>query len=65
MAKTQTFADKAAKAAREKGSKCHTCDTLLQPLLMIETGVNPKTNSYKFFQKRVSVCKCNEKEIFG
>jgi hypothetical protein len=65
MAKQQSFADKAAKAAMQKGVKCPKCETVRQPVLHIETVMNPKTNSHKFLQKRVSVCKCNEKEIFG
>ncbi len=65
MAKAQSFADKAAKAAMQKGAKCPKCDAILQPILLVETGLSAKTKSYKFAQKRVSICKCNEKEIYG
>jgi hypothetical protein len=65
MAKQQSFADKAMKAAMQKGVKCPKCEGIRQSILNIETVLNPKTNSYKFLQKHVNVCKCNEKEIYG
>ena len=65
MAKQQTFADKAAKSAREKGSKCQKCDTLKQPLLIIQSVPSKKTKAMSFLKKRVALCKCNEKEIYG
>lgn len=65
MAKQQTFADKAAKAAKDKGARCPKCDTIKQPLLMVESVPNPKTKAMSFLKKRVAVCKCNEQEIYG
>jgi len=65
MAKQQSFADKAAKSAREKGSRCPKCDTIKQPLLIVQSVPSKKTKSMSFLKKRVAVCKCNEKEIYG
>jgi len=65
MAKTQTFADKASKAAKDKGARCEKCDTIKQPLLMVIGMPSSKTKSTSFVKKRVAVCKCNEKEIYG
>jgi hypothetical protein len=65
MAKATSFAEKAAKAAREKGKKCPKCETVLTPILYVDTVLNKKNNSHKFLQKRMVYCKCNEKEIFG
>jgi hypothetical protein len=65
MAKQQSFADKAAKSAREKGSRCPKCDTIKQPLLIVQSVPSKKTKSMSFLKKRVALCKCNEKEIYG
>jgi len=65
MAKQQSFADKASKAAKDKGARCPQCDTIKQPLLVIQSVPNEKTKSTSFIKKRVAVCKCNEKEIYG
>jgi hypothetical protein len=65
MAKQQSFADKASKAAKDKGAKCPKCDTIKSPLLLIQAVPNEKTKAMSFLKKRVSVCKCNEKEIYG
>lgn len=65
MAKQQSFADKAAKAAAIKGSKCPTCGTIFQPILMVSSERSKVTASWKFNERRVQVCKCNEKEVFA
>jgi hypothetical protein len=64
MAKQQSFADKAAKAATEKGVKCPVCGTTLQPVLMVTSEKSRGRGSWKFNERRVQVCKCNEKEIY-
>jgi uncharacterized OB-fold protein len=65
MAKQQSFAEKAAKAGLERGVKCPKCGTTLQPILYISSERNQKSGAYRFSQKRVQVCKCNEKMIYG
>jgi hypothetical protein len=65
MAKQQTFADKAAKSAAMKGSKCPVCGTIYQPILLVKSERMEAKGSWKFNERRVQVCKCNEKQIYG
>ncbi len=65
MAKQQTFADKATKAAAIKGSKCPVCGVIYQPVLMVSSERSRTTSSWKFNEHRVQVCKCNEKEVYA
>jgi hypothetical protein len=65
MAKTQSFADKATKAAAMKGAKCPTCGGIYQPLLVISSERSKVSSSIKFNERRVQVCKCNEKQIYS
>jgi hypothetical protein len=64
MAKVQTFADKAAKAAMQHGKKCSVCGAIKQPLLLVSSEPS-KHGSIRFSHRRVQVCKCNEKEIYS
>ena len=63
MAKQQTFAEKAAKAAVH-GKKCPKCGTIKQPILFV-TSEPSKHGSVRFSHKRVNVCQCNEKEVYA
>ena len=65
MAKATTFAEKVAKAAAEKGRKCPNCNTTLTPMLMITSEQSRTPGIWKFKQRRVQACKCNEKAIYG
>lgn len=64
MAKVQTFADKAAKAASQPGKKCPKCGAIKQPILHVHSEPS-KHGSVRFGHRRVQVCKCNEKAIFS
>jgi uncharacterized OB-fold protein len=65
MAKQQSFADKAMKAAQMKGSKCPVCGTVFQPILMVSSERSRAGSSWKFNEHRVQVCKCNEKQVYA
>lgn len=65
MAKQQSFADKATKAAQMKGSKCPTCGTIFQPILMVSSEWSTVSSTWKFNERRVQVCKCNEKQVYA
>jgi uncharacterized OB-fold protein len=65
MAKQQSFADKASKAALMKGSKCPVCGTVFQPILMVTSERSKVGKSWKFNERRVQVCKCNEKQVYA
>ena len=65
MAKTTSFAEKAAKAmAGKKGSECPKCGEILQNVLVISAEKSEKS-TYKYNQHFVKVCKCNEKEVYA
>ncbi|MEK7670119.1 MAG: hypothetical protein AAB330_02645 [Bacteroidota bacterium] len=64
MAKQQDFAEKARKAAQERGVKCAKCGALKVPTLYVQS-VPSAHGSYRFNRQRVQICKCNEKEIYG
>ncbi len=63
MAKTQSFADKATKAAQMKGAKCPVCGTIFQPIKLVSS--EHAASGWKFNEHRVQLCKCNEKEIYS
>ena len=65
MAKQQSFADKAAKAAAQKGSKCPVCGTIFIPLLYVSSEPSKTGGNVKFNERRVNVCKCNEKTVYN
>ncbi len=65
MAKQQSFADKAAKAAMIKGSKCPHCGEIFQPILMVTSEKSSAKATWKFNERRVQVCKCNEKQVYA
>ena len=64
MAKQQTFADKAMKAAIQHGKKCPKCGAIKQPILYVVSEPS-KHGSIRFSHRRVQICKCNEKEVYA
>ena len=56
MAKQQSFADKAQKAAQMKGAKCPVCGTIFQPVLMVSSERSRSGASWKFNERRIEVC---------
>ncbi len=65
MAKQQSFADKATKAAQMKGAKCPVCGTIYQPIKLVTSERSTTGPNWKFSERRVQLCKCNEKEIYS
>ncbi len=49
---------------KEKGVKCTVCGTLKVPTLYVN-ATKSANNSYRFNKRLVSVCKCNEKEVYA
>ena len=61
--KQRTFADK---LRREKQVvHCPKCGGAVQPIFHVKSEWSERTNSWKFKQKLVKVCKCNQKEVYG
>jgi hypothetical protein len=65
MARAQSFADKAAKSAQVKGKKCPVCDTVFQPVLLVSSDRSKVTTGWKFSERRIQICKCNEKQFYS
>ena len=66
MAKDQSFAAKVAKAAAsEKGNHCPTCGEIYHNVQLVASQKSEIRNSWKFVQKFIPVCKCNQTEVYG
>ena len=64
MPKDRSFAAKVAKGAHE-GRKCPTCGEVFNMVMVVFSEKNESKDSWRFREKHVAVCKCNEKEIYG
>lgn len=64
MAKQTDFAEKAKKAAQEKGTKCPKCGTVRVPTLFVQS-IRSAHGSFRFNRSRVQICKCNEKQVLA
>jgi len=62
VAKKQTFADKASK--QKTVLSCPVCNDPLVPTLVLQP-VTASSGAVKMKEVRVSVCKCNRKEVYG
>jgi hypothetical protein len=64
MAKRQDFASKTAKKERH-GKACPVCGEIYTHVLSVNLESSKKEGAYRFAERNVGVCKCNEKEIYG
>ena len=64
MAKQQSFQDKVTKAAAQSGKKCPKCGAIRMPILYVKSEPS-KHGSVRFSNRRIEVCKCNEKEVYA
>jgi hypothetical protein len=64
MAKKQDFASKASKMAKH-GKTCPVCGEFFLYVRTVDMTTSKKEGAYRFAEKNVGVCKCNEKEIYG
>ncbi|MBN2415958.1 hypothetical protein JXO52_08950 [bacterium] len=65
MAKVQSFADKMAKGTLDFTKHCSTCEESYTMIKLVTTDKSPETNSYKFKERIVAMCKCNENELIA
>jgi hypothetical protein len=63
MAKAKTFADKMAKSALDFHKHCSKCGEALNTIQLVVSERSATTGSWRFNEKYVGVCKCNEKEV--
>jgi len=65
MAKSKSFADKLAKSSLDYTKHCPTCGESISTIKLVTSERSEKTGAWRFNQKFVGICKCNEKEIAG
>lgn len=66
MAKAASFLAKVAKAtSAPQGDHCSECGELLNPVQLVVAEKSTSKNSWRFNQKFVRVCKCNQAEVYG
>ncbi|MCI0495968.1 MAG: hypothetical protein MUC94_03570 [bacterium] len=67
MAKDRSFAAKVAKGAIDalNAKKCPVCGEIPNSVLLVQSEQKKVSPNWRFKEKFVSVCKCNEKEIYA
>ncbi len=65
MAKGQSFADKLAKKSQVSTNTCPVCNGEYKRIKSVKSYQSDSSGSWKFNQKMVNVCKCNEKEVYS
>ncbi len=60
--KKRTFADKMRK--EKTVTLCPVCNSPIQNIFLVKS-VKTEAGFWRFKQRYVSVCKCNQKEIYG
>lgn len=63
--KDRSFAAKVAKGAQEKSGKhCPECGELFN-IVQVVSSVKSEMDTWRFKEKYVGVCKCNQKEVYA
>jgi len=65
MAKDKSFGAKLAKAAGASSRHCPECGELYTTVHVVQSVENKTKNGYRFKEKFVSVCKCNQNEVMS
>jgi hypothetical protein len=65
MAKDKTFGAKVAKSKATASKICPVCKEAVNTVQFVQSVKNVETGGYRFPEKYIGVCKCNEKEIYG
>lgn len=66
MAKIASFQAKVAKSSVARSGKiCPKCGQAVTPVKFIVSELSPLKNSWKFNQRFVDVCKCNENDVYN
>lgn len=61
--KQRTFADKVK--AQKHVVICPKCNSPIQTVFLVRTVKSEHSGAWKFKQKLVQVCKCNQKEVYS
>jgi len=67
MPKDRSFAAKVAKGAKDhlKSKQCPQCGEVMNVVKVVASEQKNDQGSWRFKEKFVAVCKCNEKEVYG
>ena len=65
MAKDRSFASKVAKSAGQGPNVCAECGQPRSQIKVIQSTPNPEKDSFRFKEKMVSMCKCNENDYLS
>lgn len=65
MAKDKTFGAKVAKSQAIASKVCPVCKDAVNTVHMVRSIKNEETGSWRFAEKYIGVCKCNEKEVYN
>lgn len=66
MAKSSGFAAKVAKGSGSRAARvCPECGQNIAAVKLVTSELSPVKNTWKFNQRFVNVCKCNENEVYG
>lgn len=67
MAKDRSFAAKMAKGTKEalKARQCPKCGEIVNIVKLVASERKAEAGAWRFKEKFVSVCKCNEKEVYA
>ena len=63
MGHAKTFADKMAKSAVDYTKHCPVCGESLRPVQYVVSEKSETSGAWRFNQRFVGVCKCNEHDI--
>ena len=65
MARTTSFADKLSKSATDHTRHCPVCDQSIMTIKLVTSEYSEETGAWRFRQKYVGLCKCNENEVIS
>ena len=65
MGKDRSFAAKVAKSQHLTQQHCPTCGEELSQVKIIDSSKDEVKKSWRFKEKFVHICKCNEKDILS
>ena len=65
MGRSSSFADKMAKANLDYTVHCSKCGESITPIKYVTSELSDKTNAWRFNQRFIGLCKCNEAKILG
>lgn len=65
MGKERSFAVKVAKAHMAPANVCTVCGEAKNTIQYVKSTKHEEKGTWRFKERYVGVCKCNEKEIYG